>query len=134
MKEGDIFNRNLIIQDIQALTDLFADKGYAFVDINPVTSDFLNSVNIDFQVSLNKKVYINRINISGNTRTQDEVVRREIGISEGGLYSRSILRDSLLKLRRLGYFSDVQISTSEVLGMPDKIDINFLIRDSNWLC
>jgi len=130
MKEGDIFNRNLIIQDIQALTDLFADKGYAFVDIKPETSDFLNSVNIDFQVSLNKKVYINRITISGNTRTQDEVVRREIGISEGGLYSRSILRDSLLKLRRLGYFSDVQISTSEVLGMPDKIDINFLIEET----
>ena len=130
MKEGDIFNRNLIIQDIQALTDLFADKGYAFVDINPVTSDFLNSVNIDFQVSLNKKVYINRITISGNTRTQDEVVRREIGISEGGLYSRSILRDSLLKLRRLGYFSDVQISTSEVVGMPDKIDINFSVEET----
>ncbi len=130
MKEGDIFNRNLIIQDIQALTDLFADKGYAFVDINPVTSDFLNSVNIDFQVSLNKKVYINRITISGNTRTQDEVVRREIGISEGGLYSRSILRDSLLKLRRLGYFSDVQISTSKVEGMSDKIDINLSVKET----
>ena len=68
MKEGDIFNRNLIIQDIQTLTDLFADKGYAFVDINPVTSEFLNSVNIDFEISLNKKVYINRITISGNTQ------------------------------------------------------------------
>ena len=71
MIEGDIFNRNLVIQDIQKLTDLFADKGYAFVDINPVTSEFLNSVNIKFNISLNKKVYINRITISGNTRTQD---------------------------------------------------------------
>ena len=130
MNEGDIFNRNLVIQDIQKLTDLFADYGYAFVDINPLTSEYLNSVNINFNVSLNKKVYINRINISGNTRTQDEVVRREIGISEGGLYSRSILRDSLIKLRRLGYFSDVQISTSEVEGMPDKIDISFLVEET----
>ena len=130
MKEGDIFNRNLVIQDIQKLTDLFADKGYAFVNINPVTSEFLNSVSINFNVSLNKKVYINRITISGNTRTQDEVVRREIGISEGGLYSRSVLRDSLMKLRRLGYFSDVQISTSEVKDMPDKIDISFLVKET----
>jgi outer membrane protein insertion porin family len=130
MNAGDIFNRNLIIKDIQTLTDMFADQGYAFVDINPMTSELLNVVDINFDISLNQKVYINRITISGNTRTQDEVVRREIGISEGGLYSRSILRDSLNKLRRLGYFSDVQISTSEVNGMPDKIDIAFLIEET----
>ena len=130
MEEGSIFNRNQVIQDIQTLTDLFADKGYAFVDINPVTSEALNVVSINFDVSLNKKVYINRIIISGNTRTQDDVIRREIGVSEGGLYSRSILRKSLLKLRRLGYFSDVQISTSEVLDMPDKIDISFTVEET----
>ncbi|WP_435187580.1 outer membrane protein assembly factor BamA [Pseudothioglobus sp. nBUS_23] len=130
MNEGDVFNRNLVIKDIQILTDMFADKGYAFVNINPITSEFLNSVNINFDISLNKKVYINRISISGNTRTQDEVVRREIGISEGGLYSRSILRNSLNKLRRLGYFSDVQIATSEVKGMPDKIDISFEVEET----
>ena len=130
MQEGDIFNRNLIIKDIQTLTDLYADKGYAFVEIKPTTSDFLNSVNINFNVSLKNKVYINRIKISGNTRTQDEVVRREIGISEGGLYSRSILRSSLLKLRRLGYFSDVNISTSPVEGMPDKINIEFSLEET----
>ena len=130
MKMGDVFNRNQVIEDIQTLTDLFADQGYAFVDINPVTSETLNVVNINFDVSLNKKVYINRISISGNTRTQDDVIRREIGISEGGLYSRSILRKSLLKLRRLGYFSDVQISTSEVENMPDKINIDFAVEET----
>ena len=130
MSEGDIFNRTKVIEDIQVLTDMFADKGYAFVDINPQTSEFLNSVNINFNISLNQKAYINRITISGNTRTQDEVIRREIGISEGGLYSRSILRKSLIKLRRLGYFSDVQISTSEVEGMPDKIDIAFSVKET----
>ena len=130
INEGDAFNRNSIIQSIQSLTDMYADQGYAFVEINPITSEFLNSVNINFDISLNKKVYINRITISGNTRTQDEVVRREIGISEGGLYSRSILRNSLLKLRRLGYFSDVQISTSEVEGFKDKIDISFKVEET----
>ena len=130
MKKGDVFNRNLIINNIQSLTDLYADQGYAFAEINPITSEFLDKVNINFQISLNKKTYINRISISGNTRTQDEVVRREINISEGGLYSRSNLRKSLLKLRRLGYFSDVQISTSEVENMPDKIDITFQVEET----
>ena len=130
MKEGDVFNRNQVIKDIQTLTDMFADKGFAFVDINPITSELLNAVNINFDISLNKKVYINRITISGNTRTQDDVIRREIGVSEGGLYSRSSLRKSLLKLRQLGYFSDVQISTSKVKDMPDKIDINFTVEET----
>jgi len=130
MNKGDVFNRNSIIQNIQALTDMFADQGYAFVEVNPTTSEFIDSVNIKFAISLNKKVYLNRINISGNTRTQDEVIRREIGISEGSLYSRSELRESLLKLRRLGYFSDVQISTNEVEGMKDKIDISFTVKET----
>jgi len=130
MNEGDTFNRNSIIQDIQAITDMYADQGYAFVDINPITSEFINSVNINFEILLNKKTYINRITISGNTRTQDEVIRREIGVSEGGLYSRSLLRKALLKLRRLGYFSDVQISTSEVENMKDKIDVNFSVEET----
>ena len=130
MSEGDVFNRESMIQDIQALTDIFADQGYAFVDVSPVISEFLDSVNIDFQVSLNKKVYINRITISGNTRTQDDVIRREVGVAEGGLYSRSLLRNSILKIRRLGYFSDVQISTSEVEGFPDKIDIAFTVEET----
>jgi len=130
LKEGDIFNRNLIVKDIQTLTDMFADKGYAYVDINPITSDFIDSINIDFKISTNKKVFINRITVSGNTRTQDEVIRREIGIAEGGQYSRSILRDSIVSLRRLGYFSDVQVSTEEVEGMPDKINIALMVEET----
>ena len=130
MTEGDAFNRNSIIQDIQKITDMYADQGYAFVNVNPITSEFIDSININFEILLNKKTYINRITISGNTRTQDEVIRREIGVSEGGLYSRSLLRKALLKLRRLGYFSDVQISTSEVENYKDKIDINFSVEET----
>ncbi|MFQ3368281.1 MAG: outer membrane protein insertion porin family [Methylophilaceae bacterium] len=130
MKKGDIFNRNLIIVNIQSLTDIYADQGYAFIEINPITSEFLDAVNINFQITLNKKVYVNRITIAGNTRTKDEVIRREIGISEGGLYSRSELKDALLKLRRIGYFSDVQISTSEVVGINDKINVAFTVEET----
>ena len=96
IKEGDEFNREAMIQDIQTLTDLFADEGYAFVDVNPNHfQNYLTLLILILAISLNKKVYINRIVISGNTRTQDDVIRREIGVSEGGLYSRSLLRSSL---------------------------------------
>ena len=130
MNSGDVFNRNSIINDIQALTDLYADQGYAFVEVSPQTSDLLDSVNINFFITLNKKVYVNRIMISGNTRTQDEVIRREIGISEGGLYSRSNLRKSILSLRRLGYFSNVIMDSSQVEGAPDKINLSFIVEET----
>jgi len=130
IKTGDIFNFQEVVSDIQTITDVYTDQGYAFANINPVTKDLLDTVDVNIDISLNKKVYVNRITISGNTRTQDEVIRREIGISEGGLYSRSALRDSVIKLRRLGYFSDVQMSASKVDNIPDKIDLNFVLEET----
>ena len=130
IKTGDIFNFQEVVSDIQTITDVYTDQGYAFVSINPITKDILDTVDVNIDISLNKKVYVNRITISGNTRTQDEVIRREIGISEGGLYSRSALRNSVIKLRRLGYFSDVQMSASKVDNMPDKIDLNFVLEET----
>jgi outer membrane protein insertion porin family len=130
LKKDDIFNRQLIIDDIQIIKDLYSDAGYAFVDVNPITKDFLDTVDIEMNISLNKKVYINRITISGNTRTQDEVVRREIGISEGGLYSRTILNKSVNNLRRLGYFSDVQMNVIEIPGVPDKLNLDFVLEET----
>jgi len=130
IKKGDIFNWQEVVSDVQKITDVFADQGYAFVNVNPTTDDVLDTVNIYFDISLNKKVYVNRITISGNTRTQDEVIRREIGVSEGSLFSRSSLKKSIIKLRRLGYFSDVQMEASKVEGVPDKIDINFALKET----
>jgi len=130
IQEGEIFNWGTIVNDVQKITDVFVDQGYAFANINPTTEDVLDSVNIYFNISLNKKVYVNRIVISGNTRTQDEVIRREISLSEGSLFSRSELNKSLIKLRRLGYFSDVQMEASKVEGMPDKIDLNFAVKET----
>ena len=130
ISKGDTFNRSLIMEGIQLINDAFSDQGYAFAEIEPITYDSLNEINVDINISLNKKVYINRITISGNTRTQDEVIRREIGIFEGGLYSRSVLRNSVMKLRRLGYFSDVQMMASDVIGSNDKINLNFTVDET----
>jgi len=130
IKTGDIFNFQEVVSDIQTITDVYTDQGYAFVNINPITKDILDTVDVNIDISLNKKIYINRITISGNTRTQDEVIRREIGVSEGGLYSRSALRESVLKLKRLGYFSDVQMNASKVVNVPDRIDLNFVLEET----
>ena len=130
INSGDVFNRQLVISDIQKITDLYADQGYAFVNVNPITSDFLDTVNITIDIFLNKKVYVNRIIISGNTRTLDEVIRREIGISEGGLYSRSTLRESIMSLRRLGYFSNVEIEANDIPGVNDKIDLLVQVEET----
>ncbi|MDP7196393.1 MAG: outer membrane protein assembly factor BamA, partial [SAR202 cluster bacterium] len=130
IKKGDIFNWQEVVSDVQKITNVFVDQGYAFANTNPTTEDVLDTVNIYFDITLNKKVYVNRITISGNTRTQDEVIRREIGLSEGSLYSRNELKKSVLKLRRLGYFSDVQMEVSKVEGKPDKIDLNFTLEET----
>lgn len=130
MNKGDIFNRKIIVDDIQKVIDAYSDQGYAFVDVSPITNDFIDSISVDINISLKQKVYINRINISGNTRTQDEVIRREIGISEGGLYSRTTIKNSILKLRRLGYFSDVQIDIIEIEGVDDKLDLSFKVEET----
>ena len=130
IQTGDIFNRQKVVDGIQKIANIYTDKGYAYANVTPITQDVSDAINLVIEVSLKKKVYINRITISGNTRTHDEVIRREIGVSEGGLYSRTAIVNSITKLRRIGYFSDVQIDTSPVEGVPDKIDLHFSVKET----
>lgn len=130
--KGDVFERVKINKSIQAITDVFANQGYAFAKIKPITSEDSEKHNIDINIdiSLNQKVYINRITIVGNTRTQDKVIRREIGLSEGGLYSQSELNNSVKKINRLGFFSDVKMHASKVKSAKDKINIQFNVEET----
>lgn len=132
INKDDIFERKKIIESIQVITDIFADQGYAFAKINPITleDEETHVINLNIDITLNKKVYINRITIVGNTRTQDEVIRREIGINEGGLYSNTELDESIKKIKRLGFFSDVQMEVSKLKDFDDKINLNFNIEET----
>jgi len=127
IKKDDVFERKKIIKSVQAVTDVFSDQGYAFAKINPITSENNknHTIALNINVDLNQKVYINRITITGNTRTQDEVIRREIRLSEGSLYSNSELNESVKRIRRLGFFSDVKMHVSKLQNTTDKININF---------
>ena len=129
---NDVFERKKVIESIQAITDVFADQGYAFAKINPITKENTDShiIDLEIDIALNKKVYINRITIVGNTRTQDEVIRREIGINEGGLYSNTELDESIKKIKRLGFFSDVKMEVSKLKDFNDKINLHFSVEET----
>lgn len=132
IKKGDVFKRKKVIESIQAITDVFADQGYAFAKVDPITTEDTktHAINLTIDITLNKKVYINRITIVGNTRTQDEVIRREIDINEGGLYSNTELDESINKIKRLGFFADVKMEVSRLKGFDDKINLHFSVEET----
>jgi len=129
---NDVFERKKVIESIQAITDVFADQGYAFAKIDPITTENskTHTIDLNIDIALNRKVYINRIIITGNTRTQDEVIRREIDINEGGLYSNTELDESIKNIKRLGYFSDVKMDVSKLKGFEDKINLHFSVEET----
>ncbi|WP_024792277.1 outer membrane protein assembly factor BamA [Candidatus Ruthturnera calyptogenae] len=130
-KKGDVFERKKMMQSLQAINDIFSNQGYAFSDVKVATLEntSAHTINLSIDIAPNKKVYINRITIVGNTRTQDEVIRREINIHEGSLYSNTELNESIEKIKRLGFFSDVKMQVSKLEGFKDKINLHFSVEE-----
>lgn len=118
------FNREIVRKDVLALTDLYADAGYAYADISPLTREnqATRLVDITYKIDQHSKVYFESIEISGNTRTRDKVIRRELHIHEQELYSGSRLKRSVRNLHRLDYFEDVKVDTIKG-SADDKMDV-----------
>ncbi len=130
VKEGDIFSRSTLTRDIEGLKDFYGDKGYAYVEVRPRTKIHAEdrTVDLTFDIKKNDLVYIDKINITGNTRTRDKVIRRELYIDEKDLYSSTGIKKSKSALRRLGYFDKVDIE--KVRGeSSDKIDIDVKVKE-----
>jgi outer membrane protein insertion porin family len=125
--KGDTFERKKILQGVNSIRNIYTNKGFAFAEVDANSSDNIETHVSDLTISLDlkEKIYINRITISGNTRTQDNVVRREINLSEGGVYSNDELEESVKKIKRLGFFSSVKMNLSKVKKFTDKINIHF---------
>ncbi|MBS3809253.1 MAG: outer membrane protein assembly factor BamA, partial [Desulfobacterales bacterium] len=106
------YSRNVVRNDIIALNDIYADKGYARADIRPEINKRTdeNVIDIVFHLKKNKPVYFEKIIIEGNTKTRDKVIRRELQVYEQGKYSSSRLKRSVRNIHRLDYFEDVNIS------------------------
>lgn len=129
---GEIFNVDDLRQDSFLITDKFTDLGYAFANVEPQTEmDRDNhTVGITFNVNKGERITVNRINIRGNTKTRDNVVRRTLKIHERDQYSSSSIRRSQELLSRLGYFDEVTI-TPESTEKKDEVDLNVSVREGS---
>lgn len=110
--EGETFNRSLLARDIQAITDVYYDQGYAYANITPVTAVNAEKRTIDltFDVQKGQQVTIERIDVVGNTKTRDQVIRRQMRVYEGELFSGTGMRRSKERVTQLGYFETVEVS------------------------
>ncbi len=125
-----IYSREVIQKDISTLTDLYADQGYADADVTPLLkeNDENLTVDITFDFNQGKKVYFERIEIAGNIKTRDKVVRRELRIYEQDLFSATKIKESMRNLKRLDYFEDVNLSTSPG-SSPDRLNLKINIKE-----
>lgn len=110
-RPGDLFNRSKLQRDIAAFTDIYFDEGYAYANITPNTQVHLENRTVDltFEFQKGRKVYIERIDITGNSKTRDKVIRREVRVYEGELFSGTGMRRSKERVTALGFFETVEV-------------------------
>ncbi len=127
---GTVFNRSILRTDIGILTDVYGDKGYAFATINPQTrlDNVKKTVDMTFDVDKGELVTIERINISGNPKTRDKVIRREARVTEGGLYNSSGLKRSKQNLMNLGFFEEANVATAKG-SASNKLNVNVDVKE-----
>ena len=129
-KPGEVFSRSKIGQDIVRLTERYSNDGYAFANIYPLTDvdEEKRTIGISFDVQKGQKVYIERINIRGNSITRDKVIRRELEVAEGDLFNGERMKRSRENLIRLGYFEDVAFTTPR--GSEDNLlNLNVEVKE-----
>lgn len=128
---GDWYNNEKVEKTITALTDELGKKGFAFVDVNPelIKDTETGDLNVIFHINEGDRVFIDRINISGNTRTYDEVIRREFRIEEGDAFNVSKIKDSRRNVENLDYFSKVDIDTAP--KDANKADLNVKVEEKS---
>src|SRR3989304_4492758 len=129
---GKPFSRAAIADDISRLTTFYGDKGYAFANVDPdFKIDRKNlTVDISFKIEKGKEIYIRNIDIAGNIRTRDKVIRREIPIQEQQLFSSSRIQAIKPRIFRLGYFEEnIEVSTDRIPDTEDQLDINVKLKE-----
>ncbi len=131
VKSGDVFSRKKISQTTTAIGDRLGKDGYAFANVNPVPDIDKDKkrVSLTFYVDPGKRVYVRRINISGNAKTRDEVIRRELRQMEGAWLSTDKVKRSRVRLQKLGFFDDVSVETPAVPGTSDQVDVDFNVNE-----
>lgn len=128
---GEVFSRKNATETSKAISDRLGDDGYAFANVNmvPEINEAKKTVDMTFFVDPGKRVYVRHINMKGNTKTRDEVLRREMRQMESSWASSSKIERSKTRLERLGYFSEVNVETPPVTGSADQIDVNYKVEE-----
>ncbi len=131
LSAGDWFNANDVEKNITSLTNVLGQKGFAFVDVeSELEKDTANNeIDIVYHIREGERIFVDRINISGNTRTHDEVIRREFRIEEGDAFNVSKIKDSRRNVENLDYFSKVDIET--VPTDDNKADLNVKVEEKS---
>ena len=129
--EGDWFNSDGVEKSVTEMTDTLGKKGFAFVDVSPEYNRHPEDgkIDVNFVINESERIFINRINITGNDRTLDEVIRREFRLDEGDALNVSKLRDSRRNIENLNFFSKVDIQTDSV--GDDKVDVNTKVEEKS---
>lgn len=131
VKSGQTFSQALVTNTEELLTKRLGNEGYNFAKVKgvPETDENGNTVDIKFFVDPGKRTYVNRINFSGNSRTADDVLRREMRQMEAAPASSSKIEQSRVRLERLGYFKEAKVDTQEVPGSDDLIDLKYSVEE-----
>ncbi|HWI81777.1 outer membrane protein assembly factor BamA [Ramlibacter sp.] len=131
IKPGEPYNADQVAETTKAFTDYFGKFGYAFanVEARPEIDRTTNRVEFTLAAEPSRRAYVRRVNISGNNRTRDEVVRREFRQFESSWYDADKIKLSRDRVDRLGFFKEVNIETSEVPGAPDQVDLNLTVTE-----
>ncbi len=131
--KGQVFNRAEVTATTARLNQILGDYGYAFSNANaiPDVDKEARSVSFNYFIDPGKKIYVRRINIYGNEKTKDQVVRRELRQFESSWYSKSAVDRSKTRLSMTQYFDNIDVQTSNVAGVTDQVDINLYLVERN---
>jgi outer membrane protein insertion porin family len=130
---GEVFVRDHLTETTKKIGDRLGNDGYAFANVNAVPELNKENATVAFTLFVDpgRRVYVNRVNVSGNNKTQDEVIRREIRQMESAYYDAEQINRSRERLNRLGYFSEVNIETPGVPGTTDQVDVNVSVTEKS---
>jgi outer membrane protein insertion porin family len=131
VKPGDVYSREKLVESMKAINDRLGNDGYAFANANPVPRVDKEKRTVAFTVVVDpgRRVYVRRINIGGNTKTRDEVVRREMRQLEGAFFDASKVQLSKTRIDRTQYFKDVSVETTPVAGTTDQVDVSYTVEE-----
>jgi outer membrane protein insertion porin family len=131
LRPGEVFSREKLTETTRLISERLANEGYAFANVNaaPELDKANRQVSFTVFVDPGKRVYIRNITISGNARTRDEVIRRELRQLEGAWYDGAKIKRSKVRLDRLGFFDETNVDTQPVPGASDQVDLNVTVKE-----